>query len=415
MEQTKLWNKNFTILTIGQIISLFGNGILRFALPLHILLITGSAELMGRILALSLIPMALIAPFGGVLADRVNKKRIIVFLDFLTAGVTFFYLWTIGFLSIVPITIVALILLSPIKSMMSAATDASVPLIVPAGELARANSVTMTINSLSMLLGPMLGGVFLAGLGLEITLVICGVCFVLAAVMELFIRIPSVTQGTSGNMVADVMGDLRDGFRFAIRTKPIISKILLTIIAFNFLAPSIAIIGIPVIIVQNLGMDERMIGLSQGFMGAGGIVGGVLAGVLVQKLRIQQGHWFMCITALLIVPIGLVILFSVNVNAAFWIINASMFVALAVITMFSIQVMTFIQKISPAELLGKMMALIMLATLVSQPLGNWLVGILFDMFYPYVWKVIFPVAGLTALVAICSRMYFKNISVEQEA
>ena len=95
---TKLWNKNFIMLTIGQIVSLFANAILRYALPMHVFVITDSAELMGSVMALAIIPMIILSPFGGALADRVNKKWMIVFLDFLTAAITLLYFWTIGFL-----------------------------------------------------------------------------------------------------------------------------------------------------------------------------------------------------------------------------------------------------------------------------------------------------------------------------
>ena len=411
MEQAaaKLWNRHFTMLTIGQIVSLFGNAVLRFALPMHIYLISGSAELMGRVLALSMIPMAILSPVGGALADRISKKRIIVFLDFFTAAVTFVYLWTTGFLSIIPITIIALMLFSSIKTMMSSATDASVPLIVPPDQLVRANSVTMTINTLSLLLGPALGGVLLFGFGLEPILLISGICFVLAAVMEIFIRIPNVKQKSSGNMAADIMGDTVDGIRFAVKEKPIIGKILLIVFVFSFVAPGLGAIGVPVMIIQNLGMDERMVGISQGILGAGGVVGGILVGVLGQKLRIQKNHWPLLIIGILVIPIGLASFLSAHGVLAFSIITASMFVMMGMSTLFTIQIMTYIQQATPAELLGKMMALVMLAALAAQPLGSWLVGVLFERFGEDPSIIFFSAALLIILIALWSKMYFKSI------
>ena len=410
----KLWNKNFTMLTIGQIVSLFGNAVIRFALPMHIFLISGSAELMGRVLALSLIPMAILSPFGGALADRVSKKWLIVFLDFLTAIATFIYLWTIGLLSIVPITIIALMLFSCIKTMMSSATDASVPLLVPADQLVRANSVTMTINTLSILLGPALGGVFLAGFGLEATLLICGICFALAAVMEMIIRIPGVKQASSGNIVVDMMKDTIDGIRFAVKGKPIIGKILLVMVAFALAAPGLGVIGVPVLIIRDFGMDERMVGISQGIMGAGGVVGGVLVGILGQRVRIQKNHLPLLMIGMLLIPVGVASFLSDYPFLAYSIITASMFIMMGVMTVFTIQIMTFIQRVTPAELLGKMMGLVMLASLVSQPLGNWLIGVLFEQFETAPWIVIFPIALVSILIALWSRVYFKSIPQESK-
>lgn len=78
---TKLLNKNFTIMVVGQFISLFGNSLQRFALSLLILDMTGSAAIFSFIIALTFLPQIFIAPFGGAIADRINKQKIMVFLD----------------------------------------------------------------------------------------------------------------------------------------------------------------------------------------------------------------------------------------------------------------------------------------------------------------------------------------------
>ena len=408
---TKLWNKNFIMLVIGQIVSLFGNAILRFALPLYILLEYGSPELMGRVLALSVIPMILISPLGGVLADRVNKKRLIVFLDFFTAGGSFLYLWAFGLLSIVPITIVMLMLLITINSMMAAATDSSYPLIVPEKELVRANSVGMTINTLAMMLGPMLGGILLVRFGLTALLFVGSICFALAAVMELFIRIPKVKQESSGSLLNVVAGDLRDGLHFAIKTQPLIGKILLVIIIFGLIVASFGHIGIPVLITQSLGLDADLVGVSAGIMGAGGIVGGVLSGILGSRVRVQKGHWLLCAIGACFIPIGLVFLFPLPTAAGFIIITAMMFLAMGISTIFTVQIITFVQQASPPELLGKMVALIMSATVLSQPLGQWLYGFLFERFGETPWVIILPTAFLAILLfPLWSGRYFKSIA-----
>lgn len=415
MEQTKtkLWNKDFTILTIGQMISLIANGILRFALPLHIFLMSGSAELMGRVLALSLIPMAILSPLGGALADRLNKKWIIVFLDFLTAVIILLYLWTLGSLSIVPFTTIALILFSSIKAVMSSTTDACIPFIVPTDELVSANSVNMIVTNLSMLLGPALGGVLLAGFGLEAILIVSGICLILATIMELFLKIPNIKQKSSGNMVKDVLKDMGDCLHFALRKKPIIAKILLIIATTQFTAASIAI-GVPVLILQNLGMDERMLGISTGLSAIGGIGGGIMAGILGQKLKIQQSYWTLITKALCIFSLGLVFFLPTPGFLAYSIITASMFVMFGASTIFSIQVAVFVQRSTPTELLGKMMGLIMLVALMALPLGSWGYGFLFEYFGEDPWIILFPAAFLMIIVSLWSMIYFKGLLPESD-
>ena len=86
MEQ-KRFSKDFTLVILGQIISLFGNAAIRFALPLYLLNLTGSSALYGTVTACAFIPSILLSPIGGMVADRVNKRNIMVILDFFTAAV----------------------------------------------------------------------------------------------------------------------------------------------------------------------------------------------------------------------------------------------------------------------------------------------------------------------------------------
>ncbi len=74
----KLFNKNFVMVVIGQMISIFGNSVLRFALPLYILDQTGSTTICGAILATSTIPTILFSPLGGIVADRSNRRNLMV-------------------------------------------------------------------------------------------------------------------------------------------------------------------------------------------------------------------------------------------------------------------------------------------------------------------------------------------------
>ena len=411
---TKLFNKNFIMLVIGQIVSLFGNAILRFALPMYIYIGSASPELFGRVQALAVIPMIVISPFGGVLADRVNKKRLIVFLDFFIAIVSFIYLWTIGSLSIVPVTIVMLMILIATNGMMGSATDSSFPLIVPADQLVRSNSITMAINTLATMLGPMLGGILLVEFGLTSLLVVGGICFALAATMEMFIRIPRVKQKLSKSIIKLIAGDIKAGVLFVVKEQPTIGKFLLTVMAMQLVASSFVFIGIPVLVIQNLDMNERMAGIAMGFIGAGGIVGGVLSSILGKRVRIQKNHWMIFFAGLCFIPLGLAFYLSFNTAAAFITIAAMMFIAMGFATVFTIQILTYTQRVTPPELLGKVMALVITATVLAQPLGNWIYGILFERFVEESWLIIFPAAFLTVIIALCVRGYFKKIPAEQK-
>lgn len=78
MSKTKKYGKDFMLVVAGQIVSLFGNAILRFSLPLYLLRETGSSMLFGIVTACSFMPMIVLSLLGGVLSDRLNKRNIMV-------------------------------------------------------------------------------------------------------------------------------------------------------------------------------------------------------------------------------------------------------------------------------------------------------------------------------------------------
>lgn len=137
MKKQILFQKDFTLVVIGQIISLFGNAILRFALPLYLLRETGSPSLFGAVTACSFIPMIIFSLFGGVLADRVNKRNIMVILDFGTAAIIAVFYLIHGILPIVPIMIVCLMLLYSISGAYQPAVQASIPALLENEQIMR--------------------------------------------------------------------------------------------------------------------------------------------------------------------------------------------------------------------------------------------------------------------------------------
>jgi len=92
----KLFNKDFTMLAIAQVTSVLGSVILRFALNLYILDITGRVDVFAMIFALTEIPGIVLAPFGGAIADRFSRKKIMVILDFVSSSLIFLLFMLLG-------------------------------------------------------------------------------------------------------------------------------------------------------------------------------------------------------------------------------------------------------------------------------------------------------------------------------
>ncbi|CEP95439.1 macrolide-efflux protein [[Clostridium] sordellii] len=403
--KTKLFNKNFTLLVIGQIISLFGNSILRFALPLYLLDTTKSATLFGAVSACSLIPMVIVTPFGGIVADRVNKRNIMVALDFLTAILILAFLFFIGKFNLVLMLIVTLMALYGIQGAYQPTVQASIPLLVDRANLLSGNAVINQVSSLAGLLGPIIGGISYGFYGLIPILIASIICFFISAVMEIFIKIPYEKQETTFSAFAIVKDDFKTSLTFIFKDRPILFKTIFIISCFNLVLSSLIMIGIPVIITQILNMSSQAYGVTQGMLAFGGI----MTGVLVNKIKIYHSHIILLIAILGLVPIGFVIMFNVTPMSSYVVITACCFLIMAVSTLFSIQILTFIQSETPSHLTGKVISFCLAMTMCSPPIGQIIYGYLFELFKDYTYIIIFGAVLISSLIAFMSKKIFSNL------
>ena len=404
---TKLWNRDFLLLIfVGQVTSLFGNAILRFALPLYILELTESPALFGMVSALSFLPMVIMSPLGGIIADRVNKKWVIVVLDFITTGFILLYIGLSGFMSIIPITVAMLMVLFAIQGMYTPAVQSSVPLLVPADKLVPANAVVNLVTSLSGMIGPIIGGILFAGFGLTPILYVGVVSFALAAIFEIFIRVPHVKQETSGNVLSTVKNDMAIGLSFVIKENPILAKSVIIIFFFNIALSSMILIGLPVLITQNLQMDESMLGITQGALMVGGLLGGILAGIVGKKISIQKLYQLLLICSLSIAPVGVAFFLGLSDIVTYLVLTATVPVTMASATLFSVLLMSFVQSQTPIEKIGKVMSFVLALSLCAQPIGQLMYGMLFEHFFEIPWVVIGVSVVASGFIALYSRKEF---------
>ena len=143
-------NRDFRLMVIGQIISILGSALLRFALSLYVLDITGRADIYAALYAFSNIPL-LISPVGGAVADRFNRRNLMVLFDF-TSGIIislYYVSLRLGGTSIF-LTGAVLILLSVISSMYGPAVTASIPLLVKEEHLEGANGLVNGVQASPM-------------------------------------------------------------------------------------------------------------------------------------------------------------------------------------------------------------------------------------------------------------------------
>ncbi len=407
----KLFHKDFTLVVIGQIISLFGNGIVRFALPLYLLNQTGSATLYGLVMALSFLPMIILTPIGGILADRVNKRNVMVILDFLTAALMLALFLLLGKVDLVLLLILTLMVLFAIQGAYQPTVQASIPLLASSENLLTANAVINQVNALAGLLAPILGGIVFGLWGLTRIILVGGICFFLSAVMELFIVLPYTKSQEKQGILEIVRQDFQDSFRFMRKDKPVIFKTIGIICGFNLFLSSMLIVSMPVLITQTLALSDTFFGFSQGAFAAGGLFGGIITGIFAKKLKVQNTYLLLVIISLLILPIAVVLLLGLPPFTCYLVICVSSFFMMSVSTMVTIQLLTFIQGETPSHLTGKVISCAMALAMCSQPLGQSLYGLLFDAFKSTPYLILFAAALLSGLISLLSKRVFRDMQM----
>lgn len=411
--ENKLFMRDFTLVVIGQIISLFGNAAVRFVLPLYLLNQTGSSALYGTVMACTFVPSILLSPVGGMIADRVNKRNVMVVLDFATAGLLCTFMVLQGHVNLIGLLALTLMVLYGIAGAYQPAVQASIPALILQENFMRANAVINTISSVAALLGPVLGGILYSIYGLMPILEMCVVCFVLSAVMEIFIRIPYKKREKESSILKTVKKDIGESVRFICREKPVIGKGLLVVCCFNLFLSTMIMIGLPYLITEVMDFDtaqaNRLYGCAEGALAAGGLTGGIGAGILADRLQLRKTGNLLIVSAACVFPMGLSLLWLDSAIAVYLIMVVCCFVIMMVATVFSIQVMAFVQAQTPQSLVGKVISACMMISMCAQPVGNAMYGFLFEICAGYEALVILFAGVVSLVVAFMARKVFSRL------
>ena len=378
-EKSTLFKRDFTLVVIGQIISLFGNAILRFALPLYLLRETGSSALFGIVTACSFAPMVVLSMIGGVLADRVNKRNIMVGLDFCTAVLILIFYLSLGKLPTVPLFIAVLMFLYGISGTYQPSVQASIPLLVSSEKLMAGNAVINQVNTLSGLLGPVIGGIMFGMWGIYPILILSIGCFAFSAVMEIFIHIPHEKRIRESGILTVVGNDLKESYQFVKTEKPIFFSVVFLISIFNLILSSVMIVRTPILITQVLKMSDTMYGFTQGALALGGLCGGIFNSSDSRKIEAKNSYILLLVCAASVALMGISLIFHIPAILSYWVITLMSFTAMGASTLFVVQIYTMVQEQTPPQLVGKIMAALISIAMCGQPIGQAIYGVLFDI------------------------------------
>ena len=413
MKKEKLFTRNFTLLILGQVSSLTGNYTLKFALSMYVLEQTGSASIFAGMLSAALLPTVLLSPFGGILADRANRKHIMVALDALSglsvlaAGLLLPLgreLWVIGAL---------LVLLSVLAAFESPTVQACVPQMVSPQNLVQGNVVVSQVSAVTSLVTPFLGSLFYTAFGIGPVFAAAVVCFWLTALLECMIHLEHQKPPRTAGIGAIVREDLAVSAHFLRREQPDILKLLLLAALAGMFVSGTAVVGFPYLVRTVLGLSATYYGAAESAMGAAAILGSLCAGLLGKKLRVRDLSAIFLSFGLSLFPIGLSFLLPVGRMARYGVLLFFFCVCQLGVCIFSTYAITLIQQRTPKQLMGKVMSCVFTLSMCAQPVGQVVYGALFDCFSDSVYWVLIPTGMLICLIAVASRGFLKRMEAAE--
>jgi len=399
-------NRNFVLLWQGQFVSQLGSQAFMIAMMFWLKHATGSATVMGVVMMASMIPMVVLSPIGGAVADRVSRRRVIIACD-LASGVSVLSLAAVMFArpdatSLLIAWLLAVAVVGGIvRAFFMPAIKAAIPSIVPEERIAAANSLNEGSTEVSTLIGQGVGGVLFRVLGAPVLFLIDGVTYLVSAVSETFITIPQALpeQREPWRGVARaVRCELREGLSF-VWTHRGMRNLMVAAAVMNFFAMPYFVL-LPFYVEDSLRLTPDWYGYLLAAFGGGGIIGYSLAGAARLSGRARG-------TAMLFALIGVsACMAALGVARAAWHALTLMAFAGLLNGFFHVNTVTLLQKGTPEELRGRVFGVLHTLVLGLAPLAMGLAGVAADALDQNV-RLLFEVCGgvllVTAGAAAASR------------
>ncbi|HUE98983.1 MAG TPA: MFS transporter [Anaerolineales bacterium] len=308
----------FTMVWLGQIISVLATNMSVFALTIWVFEKTGSATALGLMQVFFITPLLIITPFAGVLVDRHNRKLMMMVSD-LTAGlatISVLALQAFGVLEVWHLYTAA-VFQGLGNAFQWPAYSAAISTMIPKENYGRANGMMSLIDMGPGVLAPMLAGALLPLIGLTGILSLDVTTFVLAILVLLFVHIPQPRRTAEGAQTqGNIFKEAVFGFRYIFARPSLLG--LQLVFFFGNLCTGIAFTVLAPMILLRTGNDSVSLGLVQSAGAIGGIVGGVLMsawGGFKRRVHGVLGGWIIASFFFALMGLGTWVPFWVATNA----------------------------------------------------------------------------------------------------
>ena len=370
--------RNFVLLWHGQLVSHLGNQAFLIATTFYVLEVTGSATLVAGAMMAATLPLVIVGPIGGTVADRHSRRSILVRADFLRAIATGgLALALLSQPDATPRHIVLIIAVAAFNGIMSAlfapAFQALVPDLVPNDRLATANSINQMSTQTSTLVGQALGGVLYVAWGPAVLLLLDAVTFAYAGIATWFLPAERTAPrvSTSFRLAFErYAADTRAGMAY-VWARSGMTAVLGIFAGVNCLFMPVFVL-LPFYVREVLGAGPAWYGFLLSGSAVGALAGSVAASIVLGKVRAHAAVVRLCLGG---VAAGVLLLAATD---ATWLALAALVAIGALSSFINVTVITAFQSAVPAGVRGRVMALVIALGTAAVPIGMALGGVLGD-------------------------------------
>jgi MFS family permease len=363
---TAVRHRNFRLYWIGQIVSLVGTWMQSVSQPWLVLLLGGSYIQLGIVVALQFAPSLLLAPLGGVLADRVDKRRLLVLTQSIAAlqALVLFGLTVTNVVQIWHIMVLALAL-GFVNALDMPVRQSFAAELVPRDDLMNAITLNSASFNLARVIGPAVAGITLAIFGPAFNFAVNAVSY-LGVIVALRRMDPAAMQPIQRPTVRpSIRSSLSEGIRYALRTPNVLWPLVLLAgvgtFGMNFQTL------LPLFAKYTLNLEADGFGALFAAMGVGSLIGSLTLAFLGSRRPLV---WMILGGAASFVLFELLLGLSRSVFAAFIVIVFLGFSSMLMVNTINVTV----QRNVPDALRGRVMALYVTVFAGSTPIGGLIAG-----------------------------------------
>lgn len=353
----------------GQLISLLGSNLTTFGLGIWIYYKTGQVSPFAISIFLSIVPCIIFSPFAGNIADKFNKKKIIIISDTLAAMSTVVLIYLIYSHNITIISIYIIIFLnSSFNSFQTPVYQSAILLIVPKKNLSTANGMNQITLALQNLLPPLLGGFLYLIIGLKGMIIIDILTFIFSFIMILLIPTNNFENLKSDNKEKNsFFKNFTESLKFIGKRKGLIALIFLSIFV-NFFINFVSVLLTPFILsIKN----SAVLGIIQMIGGISMLLGGLFITMLKFKDKLVKKIYI----ALLLASFGIMIM---GFRSSIILISLGYFIFLFSLPFASSSSNLIWQIKGPEEMQGRLFATRQMLVRLAMPLAYLLSGPIVD-------------------------------------